>query len=568
MESCVLAASGAAESIGLTVMAALLVVAAGIAIVLLATGRRRAALVALAPLLLFALLTAGPVSPADADSGCPTAPVAPPAAPPVTPPVTPPPAPVFTPGAAGIGDPYFPLDGNGGYDVQHYGLDLSYEPDTDELGGTAIISAVATQNLSAFNLDLDGLEVGSITVDGVAATWSTATTPISAVTGQPLVEGSTDRLAVPARTELTVTPATGIPATSAFTAVIAYGGVPTTIDDAYGVSGVFHSDDGALIVGQPRVAATWFPANDHPADKAGFSIRMSVPAGLQVIANGRLTGEETVGARTVFTYEAEAPMAPYLATASMGEFDIERFTDGGIEYVSAIDPDLFERPISADDPAGLSYGDVARDSFASEPEVIAFLSAQFGAYPFADAGGIADDVEELAFALENQTRPIYPIDVFEDPSDPSTVVHEIAHQWYGDSVTIERWSDIWLNEGFATYAEWLWAEQAGGDTTQEAFDALYADADAEYLWTAPLADPGAAGIFDGAVYDRGAMTLQALRTEIGDAAFFQILRGWAAENAGGNVSTADFAAFTQQVSGVDLTAFFQRWVYTAEKPAV
>jgi aminopeptidase N len=476
---------------------------------------------------------------------------------------------VFTPGAAGIGDPYFPLDGNGGYDVQRYALDLSYEPATDVLGGVATITAVATQNLSAFNLDLDGLEVSSVSVNGVAAAWSLASTQISAVTGQPLVAGSGDELATPARTELTVTPAAGIPTGTAFTTVIAYGGVPTTIVDAYGESGVFHTDDGALIVGQPRVAATWFPANDHPADKASFGIRMSVPAGLTVVANGRLTGEEAVGARTVFRYEAAEPMATYLATVSIGEFEIETFSDSGIEYLSAIDPDLFDLPIDPADPDGLSYGDVASESFATEPAVIAFLAGEFGPYPFVDAGGIADDVDDLQFALENQTRPIYPLWAFEDPADPATVVHEIAHQWYGDSVTIERWSDIWLNEGFATYAEWLWEQNEGGSTAQEQFDFFYDyfAADDEF-WTVELADPGAARIFDTAVYYRGAMTLQALRVEVGDAAFEQIVRGWATVNAGGNVSTDDFVAYAQQVSGTDLTAFFAEWIYSTAKPAL
>jgi aminopeptidase N len=560
VETCVLAATGIAESIGLTAVIALAAIGTGGVVVLVARGRRRPALLALAPLLILGLLVSG--SPAPAQAACTTAPAGPSAP-------TVPAAAVYTPGAAGIGDPYFPLDGNGGYDVQHYGIDLSYEPATDVLAGTTTITAVALQNLSAFNLDLDGLEVASVLVDGVPATFSRATTPISAVTGQPLADGSTDALAVPGRTELTVTPAAGIPQAGTFTTVIAYGGVLITIDDAYGVSGVFHTDDGALIVGQPRVAATWFPSNDHPADKATFSFRVSVPAGLQVVANGRLTGEEAVGDRSVFSYEATSPMATYLATASIGEFEIEQFGDGGIEYLSAIDPDLFDLPIDEADPDGLSYGEVARDAFATEPEVISFLAGEFGPYPFDDAGGIADDVEDLQFALENQTRPIYPTWAFENPADPSTVVHELAHQWYGDSVAVERWSDIWLNEGFATYAEWLWAEHAGGETPQAQFDDLYASIDADdEFWTVELADPGSAYIFDTAVYYRGAMTLQALRTEVGDDAFFQILQGWATQNAGGNVSTDDFVAYAQQVSGVDLTAFFADWIYSTQKPVL
>jgi aminopeptidase N len=574
LDTCELAATGFSTDIGMPLLIAVVAICLGVAFVLVHRGRRRPALALLAPVLLVALLASGSPSPARADGAgpCATAPAAP--APPVATPPSPAPAPtetpvVYTSGAAGIGDPYFPLDGNGGYDVQHYALDLSYEPDTDELAGVATITAVATQALSSFNLDLDGLAVSTVTVDGLPAAFALATTPVSRETGQPLEAGSADEVATPGRTELTVTPTAGVDAASTFTVVVAYGGVPTTIDDAYGVSGVFHTDDGALIVGQPRVAATWFPANDHPADKATFSFRVSVPAGLQVVANGSLTGEELVGDRSVWSYEATAPMATYLATASVGEFEIEQFSEGGIDYLSAIDPDLYDLPIDDTDPEGASYGDVAEDAFATEPEVIDFLSGVFGPYPFTQAGGIADDVVDLQFALENQTRPIYPLSAFEDPADPSTVVHEIAHQWYGDSVAIERWSDIWLNEGFATYSEWLWAEHAGGPTPQDQFDERYAGIPADdAFWSVEVADPGAAGIFDDAVYDRGAMTLQALRTTVGDDAFFEIVRGWATENAGGNVSTAAFVAYAERVSGADLTAFFDTWIYSTSKPAV
>jgi aminopeptidase N len=148
------------------------------------------------------------------------------------------------------------------------------------------------------------------------------------------------------------------------------------------------------------------------------------------------------------------------------------------------------------------------------------------------------------------------------------VVHELAHQWYGDSVALERWSDIWLNEGFATYAEWLWEENAGGATPQEQFDLYYALDPTSELWGVEVADPGPTNIFSGAIYVRGAMTLQALRTEVGDDAFFAILRGWAEQNAGGNVTTAEFTEYAEQISGQDLAALFDTWIYNPDKPAV
>jgi aminopeptidase N len=547
---------------------ALLGIGVGTAAVLTRKGKRRAALLGVVPVLVAGLVVTGTPAPsfANAGSGC-VAEAPGGGAGPVVPPPTPP-ATEFTAGAVGIGDPYFPLDGNGGYDVAHYALDLSYEPASDELGGTATISATATQNLSAFNLDLDGLAVDSVLVNGQAATFSLATTEISKVTGQPLVAGSGDALAVPPRTELTVVPAAGIPESTQFTVEVAYGGVPVTIDDAYGLAGVFHTGDGALIVGQPRVAATWFPANDHPADKATLDVRMSVPDGLEVVGNGRLVGQESAGGRTTWEWSADQPMATYLATASIGEFDLTHLEQDGIEYWNAIDPNLYSIPAVDTDPTGPTVGENAEAVFGDEPEVIAFLSTVFGPFPFGQAGGIADDEPRLQFALENQTRPIYPAWAFED-ADPYVVVHELAHQWYGDSLAMHRWSDIWLNEGFATYAEWLWTEHTGGDTpavqAQGIYDSLPPD---DEFWTIEVADPGSANIFADATYYRGAMTLQALRTAVGDDTFFAIIEGWSTENAGGNVSTAQFVAYAEQVSGQDLTDLFDTWIYSTGKPPV
>jgi aminopeptidase N len=577
--TCELAATGinSGAMLALAAVAVVLLGAGTTVVVVVRRGsRRHTTLIALAPLLCVGLLLTGasaPVLPADCPAAVAPVPAGPaPAAAHPTPPTPPsdePTAPTveYSPGASGIGDDYFPLDGNGGYTVDNYALDLSYDPATDELAGTATITAVATQNLSAFNLDFDGLTTESITVNNEPATWSTATTQISSVTGQPLEPGSADPVASPPRTELTVVPAHGINTSDPFTAVVTYRGIPVTVNDAFGaVSGVIHTDDGMLVVGQPRVAATWFPANDHPADKATFEFRVSVPEGLQVIANGRLVGETVENGRSIWEWTADDPMATYLATASVGSFNVNTVTDDGITHITAIDPDLYELLIPTPEPTSITYGQVAAESFAAEPEVIEFLASQFGAYPFQDAGGVADDVPTLAFALENQTRPIYPLWAFESPADPRVVVHELAHQWYGDSVALERWSDIWLNEGFATYSEWLWAEYTGGITPQQQFDAYYALDAADPLWASTIGDPGAARIFDGAVYVRGAMTLQALRTQVGDDLFFQILQGWASDNDGGNVTTTEFIAYASEVSGQDLDAFFTKWLYTATKP--
>ncbi len=590
MTNCVLAATGF-DYWPLALAAALIAVGAGTTWLLVRRGRRRTALFAAAPLLVLALLAsgAGAASPSFAAAGagaaCPTSSPATGIAPTATPTTTPTTTPVdFQPGAAGISDDYYPLDGNGGYDVQRYSLDLTYDPATDVLSGTATITAVATQNLSTFNLDFDtrdvdgtdSLTISGITVDGTAADWSLATTQISADTGQPQAPGSTDADATPPRTELTVIPVAGITTGSTITTAVTYSGVPIEVYDAFGPAGVFESPDGAVIVGQPRVAATWFPSNDHPSDKATFSTRMTVPTGLQVIGNGRFVGATTSGASTTWDWEMDSPMATYLATATIGDYQITDSTAEGITYYNAIDRDLFTRVA---DGGGATVGDVATAVFGTEPQVIDFLENSFGPYPFTEAGGIAigevdptnpdPDQRDLPYALENQTRPIYPAWAFPADADASVVVHELAHQWYGDSVAMERWSDIWLNEGFATYAEWLWAEDQGGPSTQDQFLAYYANPpgpDAPF-WATIVADPGPAGIFDTAVYARGAMTLQALRNEVGDPAFFAIIQGWAADNAGGNGSTAEFEEYAASVAGTDLTAFFEEWLHTGSKPA-
>ncbi|GAA3221237.1 M1 family metallopeptidase [Pseudonocardia petroleophila] len=440
--------------------------------------------------------------------------------------------PEATPGAPGIGDPYFPLDGNGGYAVDRYDLDVTYDPATDVLAGVAQVSARATQGLSAFHLDLSGLEVRGITVDGADAAFTR--------------DGG----------ELVVTPAAPIADGAAFTTVVTYDGVPQLVEDGFGSAGFFATDDGALVVGQPDVAATWFPANDHPLDPAAFTFRITAPDGLAAIANGVLESTTSSGGLTTTTWVAEAPMAPYLAGMAIGAFDVQAYERDGIRYWDAFAPGLG------------AAGPVARASLARQPEILGYLQEVFGPYPFDVAGGIVDDEPRLEFALENQTRPIYAPSFFSDAvSGDSVVVHELAHQWFGDSLPLARWSDIWLNEGFATYAEWLWAEREGSATVQQQFDAVGALPPDDPFWTVAIGDPGPEGIFDEPVYVRGAMTLHALRTTVGDEAFFRILPEWAATRAGRNVTTADFVAFAEEVSGRQLDDLFTTWLATPEKPA-
>jgi len=646
----------------------------------------------------------------------------------------------FSPGAPGLGDPYFPLAGNGGYDVERYVLDVKYDPATDFLSGKVTIKAKATQNLSQFNLDFDGLNVRSIKVNGDSAEWRR--------------DGG----------ELIIRPDEGLRANKKFTVVVRYDGVPETIVDAFGASGFIHTDDGAIVVGQPRSATTWFPVNDHPLDKAAYTIKLTVPRGLQAISNGTLVDRDHDDGWTTWTWRADEPMASYLVVAAIGSFEIERYRADGIKYWDAIDTALFEpvatprtgtqfaisqagnlsykrlaRTISVPaDGAQLSFwvtrdteapwdfmfveahtvgqddwttlpdanGHTSQDtgfvcpfwlllhpflahyqtdagdgtclptgttgewwaasgssagmeqwsvdlsawagsdvevaisyasdnvvqhdgvfvddivvstgegstsfeddgdpldgwttpgapegsepnpndwivgtvadlpptfaervqaSFTKQPEIIAFLEDLFGDYPFSAAGGIVDSTDELQFALETQTRPIYAKLIFYDPLEgDAVVVHELAHQWVGDKLALAAWQHIWLNEGFAFYAEWLWSEREGLGTAQEIFDFYYEVIPADDpFWSVPIGDPGPDALFDFAVYARGAMTLHQLRLSVGDETFFEILRAWGESRRRSNVTTDDFIRLAERIAGQELSPLFDTWLFTTTKP--
>lgn len=648
-------------------------------------------------------------------------------------------APRFSPGAPGIGDPYFPLDGNGGYDVLHYDLDVAYAPDTDALAGVASLRARATQNLSRFDLDLEGLTVRSVTVDGRAARFRRD--------GQ----------------ELVVTPRKGLRKGREFVVVVRYDGVPEPIQDGLGESGFLHTADGAVVVGQPHVADTWFPVNDHPADTATYTLKVTAPTGLDVVSNGDLVRTKAVaGDRTRWTWRSRDPMASYLLTLAIGSYATRTYEAGGVRYLDAVaralevpfaGPSSGERflysqqadasykratreiavpagggsvsfdvtrdtefgwdfflveartaggddwttlpdtqghtsqdtgfscpdgwhalhpfleryqTVTADgcDPTGTSgqwwaatgpsagperwtvdlsayagttvelsfsvvsdrivqnagvvlddvevstgagttsfeddaepldgwtvpgapdgsapnandwtttnaddlttVAEVANASLARQPEILDFLAESFGPYPFRIGGGIVVDIP-IGFALETQTRPLYsPLFFTDQQAGDSVVVHELAHQWFGDDLTLQRWQHIWLNEGFATYAEWLWAEREGIATPQEIFDSFAAIPADEPFWSVVIGDPGPDLLFDGAVYNRGAMTLHALRQEIGDETFLRLLRTWAKKNSGEHVTVPQFIALAEKVSGRDLDAFFTTWLFTGAKPA-
>jgi aminopeptidase N len=240
-------------------------------------------------------------------------------------------------------------------------------------------------------------------------------------------------------------------------------------------------------------------------------------------------------------------MAPYLATVTNGRFDLteSRLADGTLSYV-AVDPQ------------------VAKGQVLSKlPEIVAFYRSIYGPYPFAAVGAIVDSANEVGYSLETQTKPVFPY-----VPDEVTLAHELSHQWFGDSVTLKTWPDIWLHEGFATWSEWIWSEHEGNKSAAQWFKQLYnTPASNTDFWNPPPGNPGsAANVFDGTIYERGGMTLEALREELGDATFFQIMRTWAQANRYGTVTTADFEALAERISGHDLARFFDVWLYEPGKP--
>lgn len=430
-------------------------------------------------------------------------------------------------GASGAGDPYFPLQGNGGYDVQHYDLRLTYTPSTRQLAGTAVLQAVAGASLSRLDLDLrDGMAVSRVTVDGADAAFARAQ-------GQ----------------ELVVTPRTPLRSGGAFTVAVTYAGSPTPVTDPDGsLDGWVATSDGAFVVGEPQGAPSWFPANDTPTDKATYDVALTVPEGVTAISNGELVSATTTGGRTTWTWHNSDPTASYLVTATNGTFSTRSGTSpGGIRWFTASDP----RQAAKSAPV-----------LAKLPAVADYFQSMYGPYPSSSVGAVVDDAPEVGYALESQTKSMY-----DRAPDELTLAHEVAHEWFGNNVTVTRWKEIWVAEGFAEFSAWLWSEHTGQRSAQSFFDAKYARPASDPVWTPPPGDPGSgAAIFSGSVYDRGAMTLQALRVKLGDAAFFRLLRGWATARADGNASVQDFVGYASATTGRDLSRFFQTWLYDSGKP--
>jgi len=436
-------------------------------------------------------------------------------------------------GAPGLGDPYFPTLGNGGYDVLHYTIDITWEETSNAISALTTLDVLATQDLARFNLDLGGFEVLAARLDGQDVPFSRAGRELTLEAGRALLRGQR------------------------FRAQVAYQGVPqqnaeSLIDLPFGNGWERHAQ-GVYVASQPQGASLWFPANDHPLDKATYTFHVTVPKPYTVAANGVLTNTEDLGTHTRATWEVRQPMASYLATVNIGRFTL---VEGQADSVPL--RDYYPTRLAREMPP----------VFARTADMIAFFSEIFGPYPF-EVYGVVVAEARLPFALETQTLSLFGSNIRNYADAEEIVAHELAHQWFGNSLSPASWREIWLNEGFATYASALWYEHAYG---QERFQAFMDDLhevirDPAFIASAPLiGDPGAADMFHIAVYYRGAWTLHALRQRVGDEAFFRILRRYYATYADGHATTKAFISLAEAESKQDLGDFFRAWLFERPLP--
>ena len=426
-----------------------------------------------------------------------------------------------------VPDQVFAGQGDPRIDVRTYAVTLTADPGSPRISGRVTISlaATTTEPLRSFTLDLHGPKVSAAQVDGQPARITAGTDQIEVAPAAPLTPGRT------------------------VDAVLTYAGTPrTTAFPRLGSEVGWQQDEdgGWFTMSEPNGTASWVPVSDHPSDKARWSITLDTPADATGVANGRLVSSVTANGRRAWVWRSAAPMAPYLAFVAVGHYDlVQREGPNGIHLTFAFPPKL---------PAP------ERAGFDELDDILSFYGKTFGPYPFNDAGATVV-TSSLGLALESQTRPLFGEDAIGD-GVVWALPHEVAHQWFGDAVSPARWQDVWLNESFATYADWLYTAHKTGKDMR----VVMQDQQVPTVGHLAVTDPKAASTFDGAVYDGGARALHALRLEVGDAAFFQILRTWFAENSGRSVTTEDFTDLAERVSKRDLKAFFDTWLRSPKQP--
>jgi len=433
-----------------------------------------------------------------------------------------------TPGAEHSPDPYLPGHGNGGYRVLHYDLDLDYRVTTNRLAGKAVITARAVQSLSRFSLDLGRFRVHDLRVDGRPARFTHRTGKLRVKPERSIAYGAT------------------------FKIEIRYAGTPLPIAGRWGAIGWEELTDGALVASQPNGAPSWFPCNDRPADKATFLVTLTAPAPYTVVVTGDLVARRRGAGTRTWVYERNEPTPPYLMSVQVGRYDLVDLPTGGVTQRGAVPPRL-----------RAAFG----HDFARQGEIMSAMEGLFGPYPFLEYVVVVAD-DDLDDPIEAQGMAVFGRNhVDGQRTHERLVAHELAHQWFGNSLTVADWRHIWLNEGFATYAEWLWSAVSGGPSADTHAAHWHARLTAQPA-TITVANPGVDRMFDPVVYKRGALTLHALRTKVGDPAFFALLRSWVAEHQYGTVTTDEFRTHARRFAPGAIDDLLTAWLDCPELPAL
>ncbi|GAB49665.1 M1 family metallopeptidase [Mobilicoccus pelagius] len=409
--------------------------------------------------------------------------------------------------AVGGSEPDYVSDqGSHVYDVDHYDLALDYTVRTNRLVGAARADVVLREAASEIEFDLDGLTVTEVRIDGGRVRrWRAR--------GAKLVVPLGGKTEVGHRMQVTVF----------------YSGHPGPRTGPWGEVGFEELTDGALVAAQPDGAPTWFPCNDRPSSRATYRIAVTTEAIYTVVANGELVSRTRASSRATSVYDNPTPTAPYLATIQVGRY-------------GAIEPDGLE---TDDVPQTVHVPDRLRrraaHDFGRQPQMMRLFSGLFGPYPFSRYDVVVTD-DALEIPLEAQSLSIFGSNHADGRRHSERLVaHELAHQWFGNAVGLARWRDIWLNEGFACYAEWLWWDHLGSRRVGATAEHYYAGL-LEEPRDIVVSDPGTDLMFDDRVYKRGALALHAVRCAAGDDVFFDLVRGWVAAHLESVVTTDDFRA--------------------------
>jgi aminopeptidase N len=421
-------------------------------------------------------------------------------------------------------DPYFPGHGDPRFGVRRYDLDLTCRVDGNRLDARATLHAIAHVELASVELDLGAFAVTSVSVDG-----------------------RTSRRFRHRGDRLRIDLARPIAAGTEFTLVVGYRGTPRPIHGPLGEAGWEELSDGVIVAAQPYGAPSWFPCNDRPDDKASYGFTITAPSGYHVVANGTLVESRRRASGVTWVYEQPEPMAPYLASVNIGRYAVQRL----------------EAPIPLQVVLPGSRHVALPGSFSRQPAMLAAFTELFGPYPFGSYTVVVTE-DELEIPLESQSLSVFGLNYLRDDwSCERLVAHELAHQWFGNAVTVPGWDDIWLHEGFACYAEWLWSEHSGRESADEQAQ-VHWDRLAGLPQDLVLGDPGAADMFDDRVYKRGALLLHSLRRTVGDDDFFALLRTWVDTYRYGTAGTREFRTLAASVDGA-LDPLFTQWL---ERPAL